>query len=559
LHNNKNQPKLEILFTQQSFGELSDEIYLLAKYFNKKWISFLDYSVETDSNFIVKIMKVEDKKILRKNNMNELKKIGLNENEASIFIEFFNTLNICLDKLIESFKSRNLEVAEKCSYFILFIFGYIALSSHFSNKINTALENTELLDRSVAIKLLFTFFKKDPHRSFLGDASFYAGYAAFREDASFVIKFLWQSWEIVKINLSFKNYIEMLAAVFSSGGNQQNPDDVRKELLSLNIVMSSIFIIFWSALPRYYVTLDNDESINRFIDEAVKIDGDNPLILIIDSFRKMDEQFLEAWQNIQKALLLLNTEAQFGAYGVYQSVGYFCLGLICQRRYDYKMAEHYFNRALGFSIPEFLRGVIILNRGKNRLDDENFLGAKNDFLESLKYPHIEAPAHTNLGKLYYAQNLMDKAENELKKALEIDPSLAVAYYNLGVLYNENDDNKRARKYFELAVQIDGKLSEAKRALEEIKEPVKAIIDWWSWWFHEKSTPKKIVGTLIISLISILFIFAVYTIVNGFREEFLNSFFYIIILLFAFLVLPTLTKLKFGIVELEMKSVGSTAE
>jgi tetratricopeptide (TPR) repeat protein len=318
------------------------------------------------------------------------------------------------------------------------------------------------------------------------------------------------------------------------------------------IVENSHLFKYSTVLPRYYISFENDQTLNSFIDEVLELDTENPIILIADAFRKMDDDSLNAEVNIKKALksvILSNIP------GKTTSIGYFILALIYQRRLNYRKAEIFFNQSLSYSMPNFLRAIIVLNRGQNRLDNNELLGAKKDFLESLEYPHTEASARTNLGKLYFIQNFLDKAEIELIKALEINPSFAAAYYNLGVLYSQRNDKGRAKKYFQLTLQADSKFVEARNNLEKLEQSTKPLTDWW---FEDSSAFKKIVGSLTILLISALFIFAAYQLIIKMQNEFVNSYFIMIVFFIIFLMLPTLAKLKIGPVELDMKSVGSSA-
>jgi tetratricopeptide (TPR) repeat protein len=65
----------------------------------------------------------------------------------------------------------------------------------------------------------------------------------------------------------------------------------------------------------------------------------------------------------------------------------------------YDIAEENFSRALNLNPPKFLEAILILNRGQNRLDDENISGALHDLLKAKEQSHTAAFAHTNLGKL----------------------------------------------------------------------------------------------------------------------------------------------------------------
>ncbi len=49
-----------------------------------------------------------------------------------------------------------------------------------------------------------------------------------------------------------------------------------------------------------------------------------------------------------------------------------------------------------------------------------------------------AQAHCNLGACYFTRGDMKNAEEEYKRAIQLDPDFALAYYNLGVIYLDKD-------------------------------------------------------------------------------------------------------------------------
>jgi len=537
----------EILTDSRPLVNVSNEVYQLAADTNNLWMSFVDNEVKKNKNFLHKLVYPPEF-VLKKDNWTELKKIGFTEDQLSTVYKFAKTFDDALDYLQKALDNKSIESFEKNLYFILYNIAFVSATQYFTKKLKSIFENSNLFKYSTVLNLSKCFFNKDIE----------AGYEAYLQDPSFVIQFMRNSMEILKNNFSYVNYMESMIPEFKKlGMSAPTVELTRRHLLSMNFTGIIYFIIFWSVLPRYYISLENDETLNSFIDEVLELDSENPIASITDAFRKMDEDSLNAEININKALQSL-TLVKFQGTAGYQSLGYFILALIYQRRMNYRKAEILFNKSLSFSMPKFLRAIIILNRGQNRLDNNELLGAKKDFLESLNYPHTEASAHTNLGKLYFIQNFLDKAEIELIKALELNPSFAAAYFNLGVLYSQRNDKRRAKKYFQLTLEADSKFVEARNNLEKLEQSTKPLTDWWSWWFEDSSAFKKVVGSLTILLISALFVFAAYQLINKMHNEFVNSYFIMIVFFIIFLLLPTLTKLKIGPVELDMKSVGSSA-
>src|SRR5262245_25481973 len=93
----------------------------------------------------------------------------------------------------------------------------------------------------------------------------------------------------------------------------------------------------------------------------------------------------------------------------------------------------------------FSEAVVMLNRGKNRIDKEDLIGALIDLNDSVKQNELEANSRINLGLVYYKQGLYEKAENELLEAIKINPDLPDSYYNLGVMFNNDGNKERAKK------------------------------------------------------------------------------------------------------------------
>ena len=68
------------------------------------------------------------------------------------------------------------------------------------------------------------------------------------------------------------------------------------------------------------------------------------------------------------------------------------LAYVYNNRGKYDSSEKLCNEALELKPEAYLKAVILLNRGRNRLDDENLVGAEDDFKESLKQHLLESQA-----------------------------------------------------------------------------------------------------------------------------------------------------------------------
>jgi rhomboid protease GluP len=64
------------------------------------------------------------------------------------------------------------------------------------------------------------------------------------------------------------------------------------------------------------------------------------------------------------------------------------------------------------------------------------------------------PAHVALAKAYFVEGRVDKAESELKRALELDPHNAEAHLNLGAAYLSQEQAKEAHDEFSHALTED---------------------------------------------------------------------------------------------------------
>jgi tetratricopeptide (TPR) repeat protein len=117
------------------------------------------------------------------------------------------------------------------------------------------------------------------------------------------------------------------------------------------------------------------------------------------------------------------------------------LAYVYNNRGKCNSAEKYCNEALELKHETYLKAVIYLNRGRNRLDDDNLIRAEQDFSEASKEPLLRRHARTNLGLVYYKQGLYAKAETELNEAIEECPGLPHAYYNLGAMTMERNNRR----------------------------------------------------------------------------------------------------------------------
>jgi tetratricopeptide (TPR) repeat protein len=229
----------------------------------------------------------------------------------------------------------------------------------------------------------------------------------------------------------------------------------------------------------------------------------------------------------------------------------------------YEQAEYYYSHAMNSWTDSLTKSIVFLNRGRNRLDKGDLSRAVIDLSEAINLSKeqgdkgLESDGCTNLGLVYLKQGLHEKAQCEFSKAIELNPSSTYAYYNLGVLYNEDQNKERAKKLFKAAADLDTNFHEARDALKKMERlGITGVGDDWSdWWFgRDRSRVKRIFGIAIIIAIIGLVAKAYYDVfVTSLKVN--ESIYALIAVNIVLLLLPILSKLKLGPVELEVASKG----
>jgi len=120
-------------------------------------------------------------------------------------------------------------------------------------------------------------------------------------------------------------------------------------------------------------------------------------------------------------------------------------------------------------------------------------------------PHY-APAHINLGTLYYNQGDYALAEKHYREAIECDERYALAYFDLGNVLDETERVDEAIRAYRAAVALAPTYADAHYnlalAYERTKEARKALYHWKAyvrldangpWAVHAKSQIKKLLN------------------------------------------------------------------
>jgi tetratricopeptide (TPR) repeat protein len=99
----------------------------------------------------------------------------------------------------------------------------------------------------------------------------------------------------------------------------------------------------------------------------------------------------------------------------------------------------------------------------------------------LKLDPDYAPAHINLGTLYYNQSDYEKAETYYRKAIEADPHYALAYFDLGNVLDETQRVEEAIAAYKSALRLAPTYADAHYnlalAYERSRQPRLALRHW----------------------------------------------------------------------------------
>lgn len=115
-----------------------------------------------------------------------------------------------------------------------------------------------------------------------------------------------------------------------------------------------------------------------------------------------------------------------------------------------------------------------------------------------------APAHINLGTIYYHRSEYDLAEAHYRRAIECDPRYALAYFDLGNVLDETQRVEEAIAAYSVALQLAPTYADAHYnlalAYERSKQPRRALKHWRAylkmdgsgpWAVHARAQYKKL--------------------------------------------------------------------
>lgn len=114
------------------------------------------------------------------------------------------------------------------------------------------------------------------------------------------------------------------------------------------------------------------------------------------------------------------------------------------------------------------------------------------YLKVLELETRHAPAHINLGTLYYNRQDFAAAERHYRTAVEIDPRYALAHFDLGNVLDETNRVQEAITAYTTAIRLAPTYADAHYnlalAYERMGQPRKALPHWRTYVKLDRSGP-----------------------------------------------------------------------
>ena len=92
-----------------------------------------------------------------------------------------------------------------------------------------------------------------------------------------------------------------------------------------------------------------------------------------------------------------------------------------------------------------------------------------------------APAHLNLGTLYFQARSYKKARAHYEEALRVEPEYPLAHYNIGNLYDETGEREKAIHHYAEAARLDPAYPDVHYNLallyQTTGQPLRALFHW----------------------------------------------------------------------------------
>ncbi len=154
---------------------------------------------------------------------------------------------------------------------------------------------------------------------------------------------------------------------------------------------------------------------------------------------------------------------------------------------------------LSATAAEFFAKGVSLEDDPNCTDE-----AIEAYKKVLELDEDYAPAHINLGTLYYNQGEYEQSESHYRQAIECDPRYALAYFDLANVLDETGRLDEAIHCYKMAIQLAPTYADAHYnlalAYEKQKQSRKALAHWkmyvkldanGAWAVHARNQIRKI--------------------------------------------------------------------
>ena len=214
----------------------------------------------------------------------------------------------------------------------------------------------------------------------------------------------------------------------------------------------------------------------------------------------------------------------------------------------------------------------LLGRGESHYERGRLIEALEDF-NDIKDPNLSGVRHHNLGLCYYQLGMYEDADKEYHLAINEASEVPLVYYNMAVLYAKQEKMKTAIKILE----SDRRSQHSIDAYKKLRtNQTREDTDWYNWWFGKGGYKMALGLAVMVGIFSLITTIALVSL-GGPNSSLFGMFglnvtattegedanheanqdvavsialVIVTVLLTAILLLPSLTKVKVGNVELE---------
>lgn len=213
-------------------------------------------------------------------------------------------------------------------------------------------------------------------------------------------------------------------------------------------------------LAEYKMILQNYEKAMEYIHEAVDMNEYNPEAYFVRGyiFKELDQ--------VDRAISSFQTAVDIDPQH-YEA--YVELGLLTKEKKDTRRnSRFYFDNALNVN-PE--SEDALYGRGFYYQENGEYEKARDDYKKLLEVNNDNRKAHYNLGYLYLfeieEEGAIEKAADHFSESIRIDPGHELSYYSRGVAYKNLDEHEKAEEDFKKALELNQDFELARQELAEL--------------------------------------------------------------------------------------------